>query len=53
MNYDITFCNNADCKHTECKRNQANLYLAGSYYTGSPVWFADFKDCEYWKENKE
>lgn len=51
MNYDITFCNNTNCKQ-ECFRNQNNVDKK-EIVERCGIWIGDFPKCKYFnKEDK-
>lgn len=52
-NYDITFCNNINCKNKECYRNQRNYIWNDVFMTKPYISIAEFKDCEYWEEEND
>lgn len=48
-NYDITFCNNTNCKKYGCKRHQFGIPKD----LIKLVSIGNFPNCEYWRDEDE
>jgi hypothetical protein len=48
MSFDITFCSYEECENKWCLRHISNILDYQHPYS-----FADFKECEFWKNKAE